>query len=140
MAFDSTPSTDSIYTQLPAAYRAPQRAKRSPRKPNYRSGSTPATIRKQERIAELLELAGEGLTVAEIGRALGMSRQLALYHVKKMAASYGCAMILEPCSSNGGLQFKVWNEMALAAHYSRFLIQTTEHRVTERKAAARHAA
>jgi DNA-binding CsgD family transcriptional regulator len=135
MAFDSTPSPHSIYTKLPAAYTPTARAKRAPRKPNYRSGSTPATIRKQERIAELLELAGEGLTVAEVGKALGMSRQLALYHVKKMAASYGCAMILEPCNSNGGLQFKVWNEMALAAHYSRFLIQTTE-----RKVAARHAA
>ena len=132
MAFDSTSEPTSIYTQIPSAYaraHTPTKRGRKPgsrRAPNYASRSTAATLAKQERIAELLELAGEGLTVAEIGRALGMSRQLALYHVKKMAASYGCAMILEPCSSNGGLQFKVWNEMALAAHYSRFMIQSVE--------------
>lgn len=94
------------------------------RTPNYRSASTPATLRKQAKIRELLELAGEGLTVAEIGRALGISRQLALYHVKKMAATYQCAMLLEPCIGNGGLQYKVWDEMALAAHYSRYMLQS----------------
>lgn len=123
MAFDSTPSSDSYYTQLPAAY-TPKAKRRAKRTVNYRARSTSATLAKQARIAELLELAGEGLTVTEIGRALGMSRQLALYHVKKMAASYGCAMLLEPCAINGGLQFKVWDEMALAAHYSRFMLQT----------------
>lgn len=91
---------------------------------NYRSASTPATLKKQAAIRELLLLAGEGLTVAEIGRALGISRQLALYHVKKMAATYQLTMVLEPCLGNGGLQYKCWDEMALAAHYSRFLRQT----------------
>ena len=132
MAFDSTPSTDSIYTSLPSAYMPKRRAKRTRktvngrRTVNYAARSTQATLAKQAQIAELLELAGEGLTVREIGNALGISRQLALYHVKKMAASYGCAMLLEPCNINGGLQFKVWNEMALAAHYSRFMIQSVE--------------
>lgn len=126
MAFDSTTYTDSIYTQIPAAYSKPKARARAKRSPNYRAGSTPATLRKQEKIRELLSLTGEGLTVREIGTALGISRQLALYHVKKMAASYGCAMILEPCEINGGLQFKVWDEMALAAHYSRFLIQSVD--------------
>jgi len=125
MAFDSTPSSDSYYTQIPSAYTpTKRRAPRAKRSPNYRSASTTATLLKQKLIRELLELSGEGLTVAEIGRALGMSRQLALYHVKKLAASYGCAMLLEPCAINGGLQFKVWDEMALAAHYSRFMLQT----------------
>jgi DNA-binding CsgD family transcriptional regulator len=91
---------------------------------NYRSASTPATLRKQAAIRELLALVGEGLTVKEIGKALGMSRQLALYHVKKMAATYQLAMILEPCLGNGGLQFKVWDEMALAAHYAAMLAQS----------------
>lgn len=144
MSFDTTTSTDSIYTQLPAAYQpAPKKARRrGKREVNYRAASTPATLAKQAKIRELLALAGEGLTVTEIGKALGMSRQLTLYHVKKMAATYQCAMILEPCLTNGGLQYKVWDELALASHYSRFLLQTVQPRTVERRPAtrSRHAA
>jgi hypothetical protein len=133
MSFDSTTYRDSIYTQVPAAYAPPARkrskAKAKPRRTvNYKSDSTPATLTKQAQIRELLAMAGEGLTVAEIGKALGISRQLALYHCKKMAATYQAAMILEPCMANGGLQFTVWDEVALASHYSRFLLQTVERR------------
>jgi len=135
MAFDSTPSTHSIYTQLPAAYMPTKRRTKAKRRTvNYASRSTGATLAKQAKIRELLELAGEGLTVAEIGRALGISRQLALYHVKKLAASYGCAMLLEPCAINGGLQFKVWDEMALAAHYARYMLQSVDGVRTKRAA------
>lgn len=95
---------------------------------NYRASSTPATLRKQAAILELLALAGEGLTVREVGKALGISRQLALYHVKKLAATYQLTMVLEPCIGNGGLQFKVWDEMALAAHYAAFLAQSPMRR------------
>jgi DNA-binding CsgD family transcriptional regulator len=91
---------------------------------NYRSANTPATVKKQERIRELLSLAGEGFTITEIGRALGISRQLALYHVKKMAAQAQLVMILEPCIGNGGVQFRVWDEGAIMAHYSRMMLQT----------------
>lgn len=97
-------------------------------KVNYRSSSTRATVKKQERIRELLMLAGEGFTISEIGRALGMSRQLALYHVKKMAATAQLVMVLEPCIGNGGVQFRVWDEMALAAYYSRYMLQSVEVR------------
>lgn len=108
---------------------------RTRRTVSYRSASTPATLRKQTAIRELLALSGEGLTVSEIGRALGISRQLALYHVKKMAATYQCAMMLEPCIGNGGLQYKVWDEMALAAHYSRFMLQSVRQSGEARRAA-----
>lgn len=94
------------------------------RSTNYRSASTPATLKKQAAIRELLALVGEGLTVTEIGKALGISRQLALYHVKKMAATYQLTMVLEPCLGNGGLQYKCWDEMALAGYYAGFLRQT----------------
>lgn len=94
---------------------------------NYRATSRPATLRKHRLIAALLA-EGDGLTVAEIGRALGMSRQLTLYHVKKMAATAQLVMVLEPCSNNGGVQFRVWDEMALAAHYSRYMLQSVEVR------------
>lgn len=90
----------------------------------YRSANKPATVRKQARIRELLSLVGEGFTVAEIGRALGISRQLALYHVKKMAAQAQLVMVLEPCVGNGGVQYRVWDEMTLALHYAAFVAQT----------------
>lgn len=93
--------------------RARAKAKRSP---NWRSSSTPATLRKQAAIRELLAT-GIPFTVRAIGEALGISRQLALYHVKKMAATSQLVMMLEPCDRNGGLQYRVWDEGALMAHY-----------------------
>lgn len=137
MSLDSSTYSDSVYFQIPSSYAPParKRSKAAPkakarrsRSPNYKSASTAATLDRQAQIRELLALAGEGLTVAEIGKALGISRQLALYHCKKMAATYQAAMVLEPCMANGGLQFKVWDELALASHYSRFLLQTVERR------------
>jgi hypothetical protein len=97
----------------PVTRRRRAKAKRSP---NWRSGSTPATLHKQAAIRELLAT-GLPFTVRAIGEALGMSRQLALYHVKKMAATGQLVMMLEPCDINGGLQYKVWDESALMAHY-----------------------
>jgi hypothetical protein len=90
--------------------------KRAKRSPNWRSGSTPATLKKQAAIRELLAT-GISFTVRAIGEALGMSRQLALYHIKKMAATHQLVMMLEPCDVNGGLQYRVWDEGALMAHY-----------------------
>jgi hypothetical protein len=105
---------DSYISELaPKPARAKRKAKRSV---NWRSSSTPATLRKQAAIRELLAM-GLPFTVRAIGDALGMSRQLALYHVKKMAASAQLVMVLEPCDRNGGLQYRVWDESALMAHY-----------------------
>lgn len=101
-------------------------ATKKTRRANYRSASTPATVQKQDRIKHLLALAGEGFTLREIGRLLGISRQLALYHVKKMAAAGQIVMVLEPCTDNGGIQFRVWDELALAAFYSRVMLQTMQ--------------
>lgn len=87
------------------------------KKRNYRTASRAGSVVRQSEILLLLEV-GEGLTVKEIGDMLGMSRQLALYHLKKLAASRQLVMVLEPCEQNGLLQFRVWNEMALVRHYS----------------------
>lgn len=95
----------------------PAKAKRKGKKsPNWRSSSTPATLRKQAAIRDLLAT-GIPFTVRAIGDALGMSRQLALYHVKKMAASAQLVMVLEPCEGNGGLQYRVWDQDALMGYY-----------------------
>lgn len=85
---------------------------------------TPATLRKYSRIVAILGQLQEGLTVRELGKALGMSRQLALYHLKRMAALGEIVMVLEPCEENGGVRFRCWDELALAAHYSRKLHAT----------------
>lgn len=83
---------------------------------NFQSAVTRATLRKQAEILEWLSL-GDGMTVSEIGTALGISRQLALYHLKKMAAASKLVMVLEPCVGNGGLQFRVWDRQAVAARW-----------------------
>ena len=105
-----------------------RRAKKASARPrNYRSRSTATTLQRQADIRELLAFVGEGLSVAEIGRALGVSRQLALYHVKKLVAAGGCAALLVPCASNGGLQFIVWDEAALTTHYARLATVRAGH-------------
>jgi predicted ArsR family transcriptional regulator len=96
---------------------------------NYQSANRPSTLAKQARIRELLSDSHDGFTVAEIGRALGMSRQLALYHLKKMVATYQLKMELEPSIMNGGVQFRVWDATQLAARYARTLIQMTPRRM-----------
>jgi predicted ArsR family transcriptional regulator len=92
---------------------------------NYRAASTQKTIAKQAAIRRALALSEDGLTVAEVGRVLGVSRQAALYHVKKLAADGQIVMVLEPCASNRGIRFRVWSEMALAARYARLLTQVS---------------
>ncbi len=119
MAFDDTTATHTLngtyISELAPATK--KRAKRkSKRGPNYRSASTPATLQKQAAIRELLAT-GIAFDVRSIGEALGISRQLALYHVKKMAATAQLVMVLEPCEVNGGLRYRVWDESALMAHY-----------------------
>lgn len=93
------------------------KARRSRKQPNWTSRSTSATLRKQASIQEWLSVADEGMTVTEIGQVLGISRQLALYHVKKLAAARGLVMVLEPCEGNGGLQYKVWDATLLARSF-----------------------
>lgn len=88
------------------------------RKHNYRAPNTPATTERQAEILEWLELFGEGFTMRELAAALGCSRQLALYHCKKLAAAGRVVMMLGPCPQNAGVQFRVWDERSLAAHYS----------------------
>lgn len=115
MAFDTTPRTESYIAELLEPARKQRR--RTKRSPNWKSRSTGATLYKQALIRELLS-SGLPFTVRAIGDALGISRQLALYHVKKMAATARLVMVLEPCAVNGGLQFKVWDPAAIMAHYA----------------------
>lgn len=112
-------ATESFIREL--AEPKPKTAKRRGRTVNYKSRSTAKTLAKQAVIRELLATTPGGLSVAELGAALGISRQLALYHVKKMAATYQLTMQLEPCLGNGGLQFRCWDDMQLAVRYARLV-------------------
>ena len=100
-------------TMVPKA-RPAKKAKR--REVNYKSTNRKGTEEKQRLIRELLA-SGLPFTVRAIGVALGISRQLALYHVKKMAATSQLVMMLEPCERNGGLQFRCWTQETLEAFY-----------------------
>lgn len=112
---NSTPETrDSVI--VPSAKPA-RRAKAKKRSQNYQSRSTPATVRKQQEILRWVRVADEGFTITEIAALLGISRQLCLYHVKKMAAISQLVMVLEPCDGNGGLQYKVWDHTQLVVNY-----------------------
>lgn len=127
MPFDDTQHAFLGITFEELAGPAPRTATRTrPRKPakkrtlNYASRSTAATLRKQEDILAYLELVGAGATISEIGGAIGISRQLALYHIKKMAATGRLVMVSEPCVENGGLQFRCWREESLVAHFATY--------------------
>lgn len=105
----------------------PVKAKPRPRPVNYRSASSPATVRKQLAIRELLTsaAAGEGVTVRQIAEQLHISRQLALYHVKKLVALGGCVALLGASPENGGVRYLVWDQVRLAEFYIDWLDRST---------------
>jgi hypothetical protein len=86
---------------------------------DYASVSKPSSVEKQLEILEWLEVLDEGTSITELAQLVGMSRQLCLYHVKKLAAEASLIMVLEPCKSNSGLQFRIWDESQLAARFAR---------------------
>lgn len=84
--------------------------KHSRRRPNWRSPSTPKTVAIQTQLRAILRCSPSGLTVSEIASELGISRQNALYHVKKAAATAQLLMVSDTCEESGGLRWKLWNE------------------------------
>lgn len=103
---------------------------------NYRSVNRRGTAQKQRVLLELLSRSDVGHTVTELAKLVGMSRQLCLYHVKKMAAQAQLVMILEPCLGNGGLQFRVWDESQLGnAWLERWTAPSTPIPLTQQRAA-----
>lgn len=100
--------------QEPAPAQRKRSRKRARRPVNYAGRNRPATDRLHARIAALLEV-HDGLTLRDIGEAMGISRQLARYHVLKMVAHKRLLVILEPCEGNGGVQYRVYERAAYAA-------------------------
>ncbi len=87
------------------------------RRPDWTRPSKPRSVALQARIASILASCEGGLIVRELADILGVSRQLCLYHLKKLAARAGVVMVLEPCAENGGLRFRCWDDTALALSY-----------------------
>ena len=111
-AFLGQPSEPVARPEAPAQRK---RARKRARRPvNYAGRNRPATDRLHARIAALLEV-HDGLTLRDIGEAMGISRQLARYHILKMVAHRRLLVILEPCEGNGGVQHRVYERAAYAA-------------------------
>lgn len=88
------------------------------RKPvNYKSRNSTKTVVLQERVRSLLARSHNGFTVSELGSELGVSRQLALYHLKKMVATGQILMLLEPCRENSGVRFRCWDRLQMVVNY-----------------------
>lgn len=88
---------------------------------NWLSRSSSKTLDFQDRVVAVLQNASKGYTMRELGSELGVSRQHALYHVKKAVAAGRIMMVLQPCEANGGLQFRVWSQAQLARRFARTL-------------------
>lgn len=93
------------------------RPKRAKRVVNWQSKNRGRTSKLQSEIHEWLSIVGEGFSVSQLAGLMGVSRQLMLYHLKKMAATRQLVMALEPCEGNGGLQFHIWANGVAAAHF-----------------------
>lgn len=122
-----TPGAPPPPAPAPERPKPPVKAKPRPRQVNYRSSSSPSTVRRQLAIRELLtsRAGAEGITVREIAAHLGISRQLALYHVKKLVALGGCVALLGASPENGGVRYLVWDQVRLAEFYVDWLDRST---------------
>lgn len=97
--------------------RRAQTKKKAKRTVNWQSKNRGRTSSLQAEIHGWLNVINEGFSVTELAELVGISRQLMLYHLKKMAATRQLVMALEPCEGNGGLQFHVWGNGLAAAHF-----------------------
>lgn len=114
-AFEYTDPTAERPSYIADILKPPRarRQRKQRRTVNWKSASTPRTLMYQARVRWLLEHSEEGMPVKEMAADLGISRQLMLYHVKKMAATGQIVLVFEPCADNGGLRLRAWNAMQL---------------------------
>lgn len=97
--------------------RATKGKRKAARQPNYASANRGRSSRLQDAILALLAH-HDGMTLRDIGEAVGISRQLARYHVLKLVAHKRLLVILEACEGNGGVQYRVWEHASLAATFA----------------------
>lgn len=102
-----TPLISDTFIRIPRIKTARTKTK-AKRVVNWQSKNRGRTDELQASIREWLRTFEEGFSVKDLASTLNISRQLCLYHLKKMAATSQLVMALEPCEDNGGLQFHVW--------------------------------
>jgi hypothetical protein len=106
----------------------PARNRRRRGASQWSTASKTFTLEMQGRVVAALAAATRGMSLRELAAELGttlkgrpVSRQLALYHVKKAVAGGLISLVLEPCARNGQLQYRAWDRGAMARHYARAL-------------------
>lgn len=101
----------------------PVKTKRKPRRAvNYAGRNRPATEALHARMFDALAHS-PAITVRELGEQLGISRQLCLYHVKKMVAQDRVIAELAPCHQNGGVQFVLYTKLQRAVELGAWLLR-----------------
>lgn len=111
----TTPRPRRVSTPPEGRRRRQQRRATGVRRP-----PSPKTQERYWELRALLDLAGRGATIAELAGALGWSRQLVLYHLKRLASGVGgggVVLQLEPCAANGRLQYRCWSAVVLSQWY-----------------------
>lgn len=104
---------ESFISELAPRRAAPRRGRRAASAPR-RGRTTRAGDAKRARLVAWLRVAPSGLSVAELAALVGISRQLCLYHMKRLVATSragasGVTAVLEPCARNGQTQYRVWD-------------------------------
>jgi hypothetical protein len=117
------------------------RPKKKAKRSQWATKNKTFTLEMQGRIVGALAALPRGASLRELAAELGVtlkgrpvSRQLAMYHVKKAVAAGLIALVLEPCARNGQLQYRAWDRGAMARHYARTL--TLAERIDLQAAAA----
>lgn len=110
--------------QLPAPATKKTRAKRKAKQRvvNYAGKNRPATDALHDRMFEALSHF-PAITVRELAEFLDISRQLCLYHVKKMVAHDRLIAELAPCHQNGGVQFVLYTKLQRAVELGAWLLR-----------------
>lgn len=111
--------------QLPAPVtprktRAKRKAK--PRVVNYAGRNRASTDELHARMFEALALF-PAITVRDLADLVGISRQLCLYHVKKMVAHDRLVAELAPCHGNGGVMFVLYTKLQRAVELGAWLLR-----------------
>lgn len=125
-------STSDVSADLPRESHirelAPTKKSRRRGASQWSTASKTFSLEMQGRVIAALAALPRGATLRELAAELGatlkgrpVSRQLALYHVKKAVAAGLISLVLEPCARNGQLQYRAWDRGAMARHYARTL-------------------
>lgn len=103
--------------------RKPRAKKRTPKRiVNYAGKNRASTDELHSRMFEALALF-PAISVRDLADLVGISRQLCLYHVKKMCAQDRIVAELAPCHGNGGVMFVLYTKLQRAVELGAWLLR-----------------